>query len=424
MRYDLLATNSRRKLLFASLYLSEGAPIGFIWWALPTRLRSEGLSVEEITWLTALLVIPWTFKFAWAPLVDVVRTSRWTVTHWIVAAQVVMTTTLLPLLVLDLKDDFQLVAIFLFVHALSAATQDVAIDAWCISLIEPWERGAFNGWMQAGMLVGRSVMGGGALVMRPWIGDAAVIVLLALVTGFSMVLVLSTRGSPFEVSSPVGGMRERAREVWGHVRETLAEQNTWIGLTFAATAGAAYQAIGVVAGPFLIDLGYAETEVGWFFAIPTVVCMIAGALAGGWLSDRLGRRRFAVVGQLAIVIPACVLGGLAWLNAPAGWQMAVTATIYFGTGLFTTAMYALLMDLTRPQIAATQFSAFMGGINACEAWSGYTVGRVIGNWGYPWGFWVMALVSLATLPLLLSLRLSNRSRESAATAPLTSPTAS
>ena len=56
---DLLQTSTGRKVLFASLYLSEGAPIGFIWWALPTKLRMEGYPVDEITKFTSILVLPW-----------------------------------------------------------------------------------------------------------------------------------------------------------------------------------------------------------------------------------------------------------------------------------------------------------------------------------------------------------------------------
>jgi len=78
------------------LYFSEGAPIGFIWLAMPTRLRARDVPIEQITWLTAILVIPWTFKFLWAPLVDLLRGRRWTLRHWIIAAQTAMGLTLLP----------------------------------------------------------------------------------------------------------------------------------------------------------------------------------------------------------------------------------------------------------------------------------------------------------------------------------------
>lgn len=66
-----------RAALFTLLYLSEGGPIGFIWWALPTLLRTAGVEVPRITGLTAMLVLPWGPKFLWAPLVDGHRTPRW-----------------------------------------------------------------------------------------------------------------------------------------------------------------------------------------------------------------------------------------------------------------------------------------------------------------------------------------------------------
>ena len=132
--------NTKRKLLFAALYLSEGAPIGFLWTAMPTRLKVSGIPLEQITWLTAVLVLPLTFKFAWAPLIDLLQSPRWSLKSWIVAAQSLMGLTLLSLLVFDPAADFNLLAMFLIVHAFAAATQDVAIDASCISVTDPTER--------------------------------------------------------------------------------------------------------------------------------------------------------------------------------------------------------------------------------------------------------------------------------------------
>ncbi len=185
---NFFETTLRRRILFGCLYLSEGAPIGFLWLAMPTRLRITGVPIEQITWLTAILVLPWTFKFAWAPLVDLLRSRWWTLRHWIVASQTIMGLTLAPLIWLDPVNQFQTMTWILLAHALSAATQDVAIDALCISATAPGERGQYNGWMQAGMLLGRSMMGGGALVLAAYVGDAAIVGLLMMLTTFSMVL--------------------------------------------------------------------------------------------------------------------------------------------------------------------------------------------------------------------------------------------
>lgn len=96
---NLLATPRGRRLLFLGLYFVEGAPIGFLWWALPTVIREAGGDVAQIGGLLSLLVLPWGLKFLWAPLVDVLRGPRCGFRSWIVAAQLAMTLSLLPLLV-------------------------------------------------------------------------------------------------------------------------------------------------------------------------------------------------------------------------------------------------------------------------------------------------------------------------------------
>ncbi|MCA9076126.1 MAG: MFS transporter [Planctomycetaceae bacterium] len=396
---DFLATPTRRRLLFSALYLSEGAPIGFIWLALPTWLRLADVSVEKITTLTALLVVPWTFKFAWAPLIDVLQNRWWTVRHWIVSAQLVMGGALLPLLWLDLQQDFAIILPLLLTHAFAAATQDVAIDALCIATTDPLERGRLNGWMQAGMLLGRAAFGGGALLLSTRIGTSAVVTLLLAVTTGSLVMVLGSR-PPATMTKRK--LTEQGRHVFGELRQSLRERRTWLGLAFAFIGGAAFKSLEVVIGPFLVDRGYTEDEIGLFTAGPMIGLMICGSLAGGWVADRMQRRNFVAAALLSFVVPIC---GLAlsdlWLDGQRGPHLLVgLALTAFGIGVFTAASYAMFMDLTRPAIAATQFSAFMGATNGCESWSSFAIGRLIASNGYATAFLVMSAASLTALPLL------------------------
>jgi MFS family permease len=403
--------NTRRKLLFASLYLSEGAPIGFLWLALPTRLRASGVPIEQITWLTAVLVLPWTFKFAWAPLIDLLQNPRWSLRSWIVAAQSLMGLTLLSLLVFDPVTDFQRLALCLLVHAFAAATQDVAIDALCISVTAPAERGEINGWMQTGMLLGRAMLGGGALVIAPYVGNAGVVGLLIGVTTFSMLLVLCMAD---DLKSQLAGdefvaPESRLRSVGQSVSQALRERNTWVGLAFALTGGAAFKALEVIYGPFLIDRGFTESEVGAFAALPMIGLMIAGSLAGGFLSDRFGRRRFVALSLVLICLSVAALSVCdLTLELHRGRALLVClACAAFSIGLFTAASYALFMDITHPAVAATQFSAFMGLTNGCESWSTWTSGRIITEHDYPAALLALCVVSLLSIGLLPLLNVKN-----------------
>ncbi|MEQ9409113.1 MAG: MFS transporter [Fuerstiella sp.] len=422
---DFLATPQRRRILFAALYFSEGAPIGFLWLALPTRLRAADVPLERITWLTAVLVIPWTLKFAWAPLVDAIQSGRWTLKHWVISAQTLMGVTLTPLIWVNPVDSMNVLSILLIMHAAAAATQDVAIDALCISVTDPSERGRLNGWMQAGMLSGRAAMGGGALLMSSLLGDAAVVIILVAATTLSGSLLLMShlprhqpQRDPNDGHEPAWQRLEerqerdqhpeslplssRIRQICRDLGRVFRQKNTWLGLLFALTAPACFKAFEVVIGPFLIDRNYTSDEIGWFTAVIMIGAMIAGSVLGGHLADRFRRRYFVAGALVFIVISLTLLAGSDYLaNEQRGNHLLVCiAMTALGIGVFTVALYALLMDLTTRSTAATQFSAFMGATNGCESWSTYTMGQVVAARGYGTGILVLCGVSLAALPLL------------------------
>lgn len=386
--------------MFTLLYAAEGAPIGFIWWTLPALLRAEALPLEQITGLTAVLLLPWIFKFAWAPLVDALRSRWWGFRAWIIAAQVLMGLSLVPLIWLHPAEHFHAWRWLLLCHAFCAATQDVAIDALAINSVPPGERGFLNGCMQAGMLTGRSVFGGGALFAAAWLGRDWMIAMLVAWIWMAMPAALFLKEPA--AREPVAA---RAREL-RHVLASIARRKTmWMGLAFALTSAAAFEATGQLAGPLLIDRGVPASTIGVFFGVFVVGAMLAGGLIGGRLSDRWGRLRSVAVflaGFVAVIVALAVvdLGG----GRPPIVLLALLTAMYFFIGLFTAASYALFMDLTDPRLAGTQFSTFMAATNGCESWSGLAGGRIAGGAGYPAAFLVMSAVSLLSLGLLGALR--------------------
>lgn len=264
--------------------------------------------------------------------------------------------TLLSLLVFDPVTDFQRLALCLLVHAFAAATQDVAIDALCISVTAPAERGEINGWMQTGMLLGRAMLGGGALVIAPYVGNAGVVGLLIGVTTFSMLqdLFMADDLKSQLAGDEVDNPESRLGAVGHSASQALRKRNTWVGLAFALTGGAAFKALEVIDGPFLIDRGFTGSEVGAFAALPMIGLMIAGSLAGGFLSDRFGRRRFVALSLVLICLSVASFSvcDLTIKLHRGRALLACLACAAFGIGLFTAASYALFMDITHPAVAA------------------------------------------------------------------------
>ncbi len=396
-----LSTPFRRKLYFAILYFCEGAPIGFIWWLLPTQLRLADVPVDRITLLTSILVIPWALKFLWAPAVDTIQSRRWTLKSWIIASQLFMILTLLPLLVLDFSSDVRLIVILLLLHTLSAATQDVAIDALCISTVPKSEQGVMNGWMQAGMLAGRSLFGGGAIMAAAYVGLPIVLTaMICVIAAVTFLLLFSSVRTEEQSDQKTFGATFRT------LRSVFERRSTWFGLAFAVLGGFAYEGVGIVAGPFFVDRGIAAEQIGIFFSFISVGAMITGALIGGFTSDRVGKQRS--VKMMTAVMSASVLMLAVIDSLTAGSSTAALfagmAAVYVSIGLFTASSYALFMEVTDKRLGATQFSTFMGGTNVCESLAGFSAGTLIVSFGYPVAFALLAVVSLISISLVRSIR--------------------
>ncbi|MEO8520699.1 MAG: MFS transporter [Acidobacteriota bacterium] len=387
----------RHRLLFASLYFSEGAPIGFLWWALPTRLRAAGVDVGAITALLGALVLPWALKFLGAPFIDILRTPRWGLRSWIAACQILMGLFLLATVWLDWRTEYVAVAALLLLHAISAATQDVAVDAYALSIVSPEERGSINGWMQAGMLAGRAIFGGGALLLDVRVGPRTTLLLLVGAIWVSLA-VLALLGEEAPLRRAGETLADRRRDFQSALREVLTRRSTWLLLGFAAVGGAGFEAVGLLVGPYLLDRGFSQGRIGGFLFLPTVLAMMAGAAIAGLLADRVERRRVA---GLALLLLAATIVTLGTLATPAAWiTLGLLVVFYVLIGAFTTASYALFMDMTDPRLGATQLSAAMSATNLCESWSAFAVGRLTGTLGYGAAFSWMAAASLLGLPFL------------------------
>ena len=378
-----------RRFLFAALYFSEGAPIGYLWWALPAELRAEGMPVERITALTAALALPWTFKFLWAPLIDL---SGGRYRLWIVACQAAMGLALLPLALVEPAVLGRWLTVCLLGHAVAASTQDAAIDAYAIAVAPESERGSLAGAMQAGMLTGRWAFGAGLLLAGAAVGRAAAVYgMLGVFTATAAVLLVAGPGRRAEQAV------HSAAEYGRAALEALKSVDLRRGLALAVLGGAAFEATGVLAGPFLIDRGWDEQAVGGFFTV-TIVLMLAGSLLGGRAADRWGK---TVAVRRFLVFLAAMAVGLALADAFApSLRLPALASVYLGAGLLTASSYAWFMDRTDPRLGGAQYSLFMGGTNLCEAWAGFAGGRLVALAGYPWAFAAMAAATLAATPAL------------------------
>ncbi len=402
-RPDLLASRSGRRWIFAALYLSEGAPIGFVWWAMPGLLRTQGVDLAASTTLTALATLPWVFKFVVAPLIDEGLRHGLLLKYWITACQIFMAVALLPLLWIDWSAQFSVVVVCVVAHAIFAAVQDVSIDTLAIRTVPAAELGRVNGAMQAGMLGGRAAVAAGSAAVASAFGTpgAAVLCVIALIVVPAALLVFAS------VEPHLRPSNVRLSAVLPLIRSPAAVA----GAAVALLAGAGFEFFGVSAGPMLVDLGGSAATMAVFYGLLAPAGLAIGAVLGGMLADRVGVIRATLASLVALTIVLTAVAAADLLGPVLHAQIALFGVTYLAIGLLTASSYALFMTLSRGEFAATRFSVFMALTNACEAGAGFVGGR-FGAANY--GITLLALTAvgcLATVPLRFLAKLRGEENE-------------
>jgi PAT family beta-lactamase induction signal transducer AmpG len=401
---NLLATRRGRLAAFFLLYVTEGIPLGFAATAVATQLRRQGVGPAEIGAFVASFYLPWAFKWAAGPFVDVFRSVRFGHRRgWILFTQIMMALTLLVLIAVPLPAGLAVFTAILLVHNSFGAIQDVAIDSLAVNTLTEDERGLANGLMFAGAAVGQAVGGSGVLFLMSYMPFQSSFIFvagsIALVTGFVVLPMkeklvqqapLPEGVSPWRAA--VGEMRAFAVQSF---QSFVGTSGAFRGVFFALLPAGAMSLGLTLQSNLAVEVGMNDDQVGALNLWSSIVSA-ASMVVGGWLSDKLGRRITLAWYLTLMSLPVLYLmwilhqHGYVMPRAPGGAPLPELITqLWYATmayAVFQGLMYgtrsAIMMDVTNPRVAATQFTAYMAMMNLAIAFAASWQGVAIEAWGY------------------------------------------
>ena len=429
MRFpDLLASKAGRLTTFFMLYMTEGIPLGFTAVAIATQMRRQDLGPAAIGAFVASLYLPWAFKWIMGPFVDAFSSDRFGRRRvWILATQVGMMATLIFAMPIDYVAQIGLFTAVIFLHNAFGATQDVAIDALAVNVLPEHERGVANGFMFAGASIGQAVGGSGVLFLTAVMPFGSTYIFVAGAILLVTVFIVLPLKEPARAPRPATGKSAVAvvsadlarfvREAW---RAFTGSRPALVGVVVSLLPFGAYALSLALQSNLAVELGLDDNAVAQLNLASTVVFALA-CVAGGWVSDRFGRRSSLALFVFLTVVPTL---WLAYAMQQAGWIMPIDVTaanrpapdaglvttfwlavIAFNVfqGLYYGVRSALFMDVTTPAVAATQFTAYMAMSNLVISYSAWWQGEAVVRWGYPATLAADAafgLVMLVLLPLM------------------------
>lgn len=428
---NLLGSRNGRFVTFGLLYVSEGIPYGFTSVAMVAFMRQEGVSLALIGMFVAALFLPWSFKWAWAPVIDLVKLHRFGGRKaWIATCQSMMILTLLVAAMVDFHAHFHLLLAMVVLHNVFAATQDVAIDSLAVSTLQPDERGRGNGFMFGGQNLGIAMGGGGAIAVNGLFGFEAALAgaagLLFLTLMFVLLFVRDPYADPTQkpqadllrhlVTSMVAFVKEVYASFWQSGRGPM------VGVAFSLLPVGAMALAYATLSTIQVDYGLKDHQIAALSVYNTIAAAV-GCVTGGWLGDRYGAKRIVAMAYLLTAMLALLLA----LQISAGGLQSIPMSLFSGIivahglcfGLAFGVRNAIFMGMTNPAVAATQFTAYMGMANIAISLGNYWQGIVAERLGYAAVLYLDALVAVLVIMVIPFLR--SREEELASTKRIPEP---
>jgi MFS transporter, PAT family, beta-lactamase induction signal transducer AmpG len=279
--------------------------------------------------------------------------------------------------------------------------------------------------MFAGASLGQAAGGSGVLFLMAYTGFHASFVMVAaailMVTAF--VVLPMKEAVAQSLAAPVGDSpwRSAAAEMRSFAvqsfRSFIGTRSAFCGVFFALLPAGAMSLGLALQSNLAVEFGMNDDEVG-LLNLWSAIISAAAMVVGGWLSDRWGRRRTLAVYTAAMSLPVLYLmwtlqrNGYVMPRAPGGPPMvALMLPLWIATlsySVFQGLMYgtrsAIMMDITNPRVAATQFTAYMAMMNLAISITASWQGVAVEAWGYPTTLLVDALTGPLCLLLLPAMK--------------------
>lgn len=399
-------------------------------------LKEEGLTRSAIG-LFGSIFIAYSINFLWSPLLDRVKLP-WLGQRrgWIITTQILVVVGCIILAVVPVQEQILVAGIVGFAIAIFSATQDIAIDAYRVDIIKPYEReklAAASAMATAGWWTGYGGLGSIPFFIADipgWQWSEIYFVLAAIMAVLMLTALLS--------KEPVTD-REQQQKNASLQYATMLQQSTdnpslsekiinWLLVTlvepfrefftrnglklalsillfiFLFKIGEAF--LGRMSIVFYKELGFSNSEIGSLSKLLNWWVTIVFAVLGGMVNMRYGIYRGLMTGGIAMAASNLMFAMMAQVGPDKALFAATIFVDGFTAAWSSVALVAFISLMCNQAFSATQYAmmASLGvmGRTLLASSSGFIVDGLDGNWSL--FFILTAVMVIPSLLFLWSIR--------------------
>ncbi len=384
-----------------------GIPLSLPASTLTTMLTEQGISLTVIG-LFALVGVPYSFKYAWAPIIDNINPNILGLGRrrsWMVICQILTILSIATIAFLDPKVQLLQIAIAAVCIAFFSVTHDIVFDALRIESLKPEEQAAGASTYVFGYRLGMLISSAGALYIAHFYSWEIAYFSMACIMSLGVIVT-------FLISEPkkakINHKTTFSLEEWlvkayvEPLSEFISRVQAWHVLLFVILfkLGDAYA--GMMTNPFLLSLGFSKIEIANIVKGIGLIATLSGVFVGGIIASKysMGKCLFAAL-ILQIVSNLFFL-----IQIAAGHDTVVLTGVIcienFTGGIGTSIFMAYLASLCNVKFTATQYALLSSLASLSRSFISGSAGFVVDSIGWSNFFVLSAFLSVPALFLIKS----------------------
>ncbi|TDO04786.1 MFS transporter [Sunxiuqinia elliptica] len=357
-----------------TVYFGMGLPYAAINQASPLMYESLGISDSMIAFWTSLLLLPYTLKFLWSPVLEMFKTKK----HFVVATQFVTGVTFaMVAFSLQLNDFFAYSVALLAIVALSGSTHDIATDGVYMNVLSSQDQARYIGWQGAAFNIAKVLTAGGLVylagVLENTIGAFHGWMIIMIVYGATMLLLsfYHTRMLPSggAATGEVHSLKEGFQTLWDVLKTFF--QKKYIGwyigfiIIYRFAEGFAVKIAPLFFKAAVADggLGLSTSEIGLLYGVFGSGAFVLGSLLAGYFIAGKGLRK-SIFSLICIFNFQFVVYALLAVFRPSNIYLIGSAVVveYFAYGFGFVGLTLFMMQQVAPGKYKMAHYAFASGI--------------------------------------------------------------
>lgn len=387
-------------LLAFVMGFSGGLPLLLTGSLLQAWMVDVGVDLGTIG-LFALVGLPYTLKFVWAPIMDRYSPSLLGRRRgWLFIWQLCLTGAIALLGFSNPSQILYITALAALLLSFFSASQDIVIDAYRRESLADDEQGMGASLYVGGYRVGMLLATGGGLFLADHMEYHWVYLIMATAMCAGLIATLLAP----EPNAEHGKPKSLQEAVVDPFKEYFTRDYAIIILVFVFLYKVGDTMAGQMTTPFYLDLGFTKSEIAAIVKIFGFPITIVGTFLGGVLVMRHGIYKCLLWFG---VLQAISTAGFIWLAYVGHDIWVLTAVIAFenlSAGLGTAAYIGFIASLTDKRFTATQFALLTSFMGMPRVFAAAPTGYMVGAFGWSGFFLFCTLVAIPGILLIIWLR--------------------